>query len=268
MPWPVSELVMESIFKITSTGISDTGCVRPHNEDAFLLRPELALFVVADGVGGAAAGEVASELFTTSCANEFKHYNGWSEDLAPLISRCFINANQNIRNHARQFPDTQGMGCTAEVLTFYKHEYIIGHVGDSRTYLLRDRNLSRLTKDHSYVQEQIDLGLLHKDEASSHWLRNAIYRAVGQADDLEVDIVRGRAKPGDCYLLCSDGLTDMVSEERILEILTQNEPQEIRNQSLIDEAKANGGKDNITAILCEINGSGGMLSSIKSILSR
>lgn len=261
---------MNTAFKIDAAGITDEGCVRPHNEDAFLSRPELPLFVVADGVGGAAAGEVASDLFTRSCDQEFDRYNGWNEDLGPLISRCFINANQNIRDHARQFPDTRGMGCTAEVLTFYRQEYIIGHIGDSRTYLLRDRQLSRLTKDHSYVQEQIDLGLLDEHEAESHWMRNAIYRAVGQADEIEVDILRGKARPADCYLLCSDGLTDMVSESRIQEIMEMPDSLQIRSQNLIDEAKMNGGKDNVTVLLCELeaDSGGGFLSSVKSLLSK
>jgi serine/threonine protein phosphatase PrpC len=258
---------MDNNFKFAVSGITDTGCVRAHNEDAYLIREELPLFVVADGVGGAAAGEVASELFTTSCTQEFERYNGWNEDLAPLISRCFINANQNIRDHAQQFPDTKGMGCTAEILTFYRQEYIIGHVGDSRTYLLRDGHLERLTKDHSYVQEQIDLGLLNETEADSHWLRNAIYRAVGQSDELEVDIVRGKAKQRDCYLLCSDGLTDMVAEDRIRSILKSSKSLLERNEELIEEAKQNGGRDNVTVVLCELEG-GGILSSMKSLLGK
>lgn len=259
---------MNKPLKIETSGLTDKGCVRPHNEDALLVRPELPLLVVADGVGGAAAGEIASELFTTRCAEEFERRNDFENNVDEVVKSCFIHANQAIRDHAREFPDTKGMGCTAEVLTFLNQEYIIGHVGDSRSYLFRDKTLSRLTKDHSYVQEQIDLGLLHEDEAGSHWMRNAIYRAVGQSDELEVDIIRGKTRPGDYFLLCSDGLTDMVSEERIGNIIALKESVDKCNKRLLAEAKTNGGKDNITIVLCQLADSGGFLSSVKSLLGK
>lgn len=239
-------------MKLNSVGITDVGCRRENNEDALSVRDDILLFVVADGVGGAAAGEVASDLFVKSCEHEFETYNGWSEDYGPLISRCFINANQNILDHTKQHPETRGMGCTAELLTFYDNEYYIGHVGDSRTYLLRDRELSQVTKDHSYIQEQIDLGLVNKQEAETHWLRNAIYRAVGHIEDIEVDIVKGKAKENDVFLLCSDGLTDMVQDTRIQELMNRELPVQSRAELLVEEAKKNGGRDNITVLLCQV----------------
>lgn len=239
-------------MEIHATGLTDVGRKRTNNEDAVLVRDDLQLFIVADGVGGAAAGEVASQIFIESCANEFSAYSGWNRDYGPLIARCFINANQHIRDHAKQHPETQGMGCTGEILTFFEGDYYVGHVGDSRTYLVQDGRIALLTKDHSYIQEQIDLGLVTEEEAETHWLRNAIYRAVGHIEDIEADIITGKAKEGDCFLLCTDGLTDMVSDKRILEIVSSNHSVEERTRMLIDEANSNGGKDNVTALLCEV----------------
>ncbi|MDH5729939.1 MAG: protein phosphatase 2C domain-containing protein, partial [Gammaproteobacteria bacterium] len=223
-------------LQINAAGITDVGCQRTNNEDALLIRQDLGVFAVADGVGGAAAGEVASHLFTQSCEQEFEQYSGWNQDYGPLISRCFINANQNIIDHSKQNPDTKGMGCTAEVLTFFENEYFIGHVGDSRTYLVREKQLEQLTKDHSFIQEQIDLGLVSHEEAKTHWLRNAIYRAVGHIDEIEVDVLRGKVRNGDLFLLCSDGLTDMVTDDDIERICNTGLPIQARVQQLIDLA--------------------------------
>ena len=240
-------------MEIQASGLTDVGRQRKNNEDTFSAREDLNLFIVADGVGGAAAGEVASQIFVQSCTNEFGAYSGWNRDYGPLIARCFINANQHIRDHAKQNPETQGMGCTGEILTFFEGDYYIGHVGDSRTYLIQDGKITLLTKDHSYIQEQIDLGLVTEEEAETHWLRNAIYRAVGHIEDIEADIITGKAKDGDCFLLCTDGLTDMVSDTRILEIVSSRDSVEKRTRNLVDEANANGGRDNITALLCEVH---------------
>lgn len=253
---------------VNGVGLTDVGCKRTNNEDAYLVREDLQLFVVADGVGGAAAGEVASQIFVDSCEREFSQYSGWSEDYGPLIRRCYGNANQNILDHSKQHPETKGMGCTAEVITFRNGEYFIGHVGDSRAYLVRDGILQQLTTDHSYVQEQIELGLINKEEAETHWLRNAIYRAVGHIDELEVDILNGKLREGDIFLLCSDGLTDMVSDEEILEIASENLPLMTRVNRLIETAKKYGGLDNITAVLCQVNtgGMGQLFTTVKQKL--
>lgn len=237
---------------IDGTGHTDVGCVRESNEDAFLVRNDLTLYIVADGVGGAAAGEVASRLFVESCEEEFARYSGWNEDYRLLIARCFANANKIVRDYAREHPETSGMGCTAELLTFYKGNYYLGHVGDSRTYLIRNDAISQITKDHSFVQEQIDLGLLKPAEAETHWLRNAINRAVGQEDDLDVDLSSGRTRPGDIFLMCSDGLSDMLDDTALLRLATTNAPLEERTLALIEAAKTHGGRDNVTAVLCEI----------------
>lgn len=248
---------------VISWGMTDLGCIRTNNEDAFLIREDICLYVVADGVGGAAAGEVASDLFVTNCAEEFESYSGWNKDLRMLITRCFQNGNRKLREHMQQYPETQGMGCTAELITFAGNQYYIGHVGDSRTYLIRDGVLEQLTKDHSYIQEQIDLGLLKPEDAEGHWLKNTIYRAVGGADELEVDLIHGRVKNEDIFLLCSDGLSDMVEDQNILEILNDKECDlRKRAEKLVEAAKGGGGNDNITVLLCQVN-----LNSIKEKVS-
>ncbi|MDH5377391.1 MAG: SpoIIE family protein phosphatase, partial [Gammaproteobacteria bacterium] len=156
---------------------------------------------------------------------------------------------------------------TAEVLTFFNNEYYVGHVGDSRTYLFREGIFTQLTKDHSYLQEQIDLGLIRKEETSNHWLKNAIYRAVGHIDEVEVDVHSGRIKTGDCFLLCSDGLTDMVDDIEIQQVLQSTPSITERTQMLVNLAKENGGKDNITVVLCEVinvDGMGQVFSQLKN----
>lgn len=243
----------KSKLSINAHGLSDIGCVRKNNEDKVLVHTDLNLFVVADGVGGAAAGEVASELFVNTCMAEFLEYNGWNKDLRMLISRCFHQGNHKLREHMESHQETKGMGCTAEVLTFDNHYYYLGHVGDSRTYLIRDHHIQLITKDHSFVQEQIDLGLIQPEEADSHWLKNTIYRAVGSEDDIEVDLLQGRLHDGDIFLLCSDGLSDVVAQETLYELSAAPEQLETRVTRLIDAAKSRGGKDNISALLCEVS---------------
>lgn len=239
-------------MEIAADGLTDIGNVRKNNEDAFLVRVNLPLFVVADGVGGSAAGEIASRLFVDSCEYEFEANDGQSRNLELVIKRCFQNSNKKILDYTDRAPETRGMACTAEVLTFNAGEYVLGHVGDSRSYLIRDDRIEPLTKDHSYVQEQLDLGLIKPEEAETHALRNAIYRAVGFEPELEVDIFRGRVKDRDIYLLCSDGLSDMVEDEQLLAIAGGSGELSARVKALIDAAKAAGGRDNITAVLCEV----------------
>ena len=239
-------------MEIAADGLTDIGKVRKTNEDALLVRVALPLFVVADGVGGSAAGEIASQLFVSSCEYEFEAMRGQSQNLDLVIKRCFQNSNKKILDYTDQVPETRGMACTAEVLTFSDGEYVVGHVGDSRVYLIRDGRIEPITKDHSYVQEQLDLGLIKPEEAETHTLRNAIYRAVGFEPELEVDIFRGRVKDHDIYLLCSDGLSDMVEDAQLLAIASAPGDLSTRVKALIEAAKAAGGRDNITAVLCEI----------------
>jgi protein phosphatase len=239
--------------KIITCAKSDVGLKRNNNEDAFVVKPELNLFVVADGMGGAAAGEVASQLFVETALEVFSINPGRSEqEILELVQEAFRLANERILKHTMENPHHQGMGCTAELMAFSDQSYVLGHVGDSRSYLLRKGQLRQMTRDHSLIQDQIDQDLITPDEAKRHSLRNVILRAVGAKETLAVDLIRGKGLPGDIFLLCSDGLTDMVEDPLIQEILSLPDALTQKVEKLIELAKSNGGFDNITALLCEM----------------
>jgi serine/threonine protein phosphatase PrpC len=242
--------------KIISFGKSDVGLRRSNNEDTFVIRPELGFAAVADGMGGPASGEVASRIFADTALEVFSKNSGRSEmELPELVQNVFQLSNERVLGTAQNDPRHQGMGCTGEVLSFYSEGYVAGHVGDSRTYLLREGQLRQITKDHSVVQDQLDKGLIKPDEARNHPLRHIILRAVGVREDLAVDIIRGKTRRGDIFLLCSDGLTDMLEDASIREALMLPLDLEQKTDRLIGLAKAAGGDDNITVTLCEVTAS-------------
>jgi len=241
------------MLKVLSFGKTDTGLRRPNNEDIFLVRPDLGLSVLADGMGGAAAGELASRMFAETVMSVFVNGSPKSEqECLDLLQRSYELANERILTHVKANPQHNGMGCTAELMLFLNEKFAVGHVGDSRTYLYRKGQLKQLTKDHSLVQQQVDQGLITPDAARRHRLRNVILRAVGTKEVLAVDFVRGRAFAGDIFLLCSDGLTDMIDDTSISKILSLSLDIEAKSERLIDSAKSAGGHDNITVILNEI----------------
>lgn len=233
-------------------GKSDPGLKRANNEDAFLVRPELGLFAVADGMGGAAAGEVASQIFIDTALEVFSNPHPPEQEKSQWIQEVFSQANERILRYAMENPHHQGLGCTAELITFYDQNYVLGHVGDSRAYLFRRGQLKQLTRDHSFLQEQIDQGLLTLEEAKNHSMRHVILRAVGIDETLALDLLRGKALTGDLFLLCSDGLTDMVEDSEIQNILLSSLRLDQKGEALIEIAKSAGGKDNITVVLCEV----------------
>jgi protein phosphatase len=239
--------------KIISFGKSDVGLKRSNNEDAFVSKPDLGLVVVADGMGGPASGEVASRIFTETALDLFSKNRGQSADEgSKLVQSVFQLSNDKIFRIAGENARHSGMGCTAEVLAFYDQSYVVGHVGDSRTYLFREGQLRQITRDHSVVQEQLDEGLITPEEARNHALRHVILRAVGVRDTLAVDLIRGKNRPGDIFLLCSDGLTDMVEDTLIREVLVLSLGLNQKVDRLIELAKSAGGRDNITVTLCEV----------------
>jgi protein phosphatase len=241
------------MFKITCAGQSDLGLKRANNEDTFVLRPELGLLCVADGMGGAAAGEVASRIFAEAAVEVFSKPGEQSEQaVVGNVQQVFITANERILDHVKEHPGDQGMGCTAELIAFSEESYVLGHVGDSRTYLWRQERLRQLTRDHSLVQEQVDQGLTTAEDARRHPLRNVILRAVGTEETLAVDLIRGKPQAGDVFLLCSDGLTDMIDDLSVQEILSLRLDLAGQMRRLIESAKDAGGHDNITVILCQI----------------
>ena len=240
-------------MRIEILGRTDAGLRRKNNEDSFLVLPCQRYASVADGMGGAAAGEVASRIFVETVREYLQELNPHSEDdVKSVIRELFLRGNESIIHAAQVTPEYEGMGCTAEVIGFFEDRYVVGHVGDSRTYLFRDGELRQVTKDHSLVQHQIDEGLISTEEAKTHAMKNVVLRAVGIDPDVSLDIVRGRLLPGDIYLLCSDGLTDMISDSLISEILSPPVSLNDKVDLLISKALAAGGRDNVTVVLCQV----------------
>lgn len=239
---------------ITYHGATDVGNIRTNNEDVFYISEACQYCLVADGMGGAAAGEVASRIFADTAKAVFAGHDGLSEEnTIARVQTTFKLANDKILKHVARNPQDQGMGCTAELLAFAQENFIIGHVGDSRTYRLRNNTLKQLTKDHSLVQEQLDQGLITPEEARHHAMRNVILRAVGVNDTVALDILKGKKSPGDLFLLCSDGLTDMVAESALLALLGTDASLKEKTDGLIQLAKHAGGKDNVTVALSTID---------------
>jgi protein phosphatase len=244
------------MLNINFAGKSDVGLKRSVNEDAFVIKGELGFCLVADGLGGAAAGELASRFFADAAVDIFEQATDMIEkNVVERIQNSFRLANDRILNHVKQNPSHEGMGCTAELMAFSDQGFVIGHLGDSRSYRFRNGLLKQLTHDHSLVQEQIDKGLIAEEDARKHPLRNVILKAVGISESLALDVIRGRIYPEDQFILCSDGLTDMVEDTTIRRIFQSAIPADKKVDQFIELALSGGGKDNITVVLIEIKGS-------------
>src|SRR5450755_3062260 len=226
-----------------TTWKTDTGRQRRDNEDNALARPPV--FVVADGMGGAQAGEVASRIAVEVFQQELPDSGSPEERLAS----CVRAANRRIYDLSRAEHERAGMGTTLTAAYLDDAELAIAHVGDSRAYLFRDGSLTRLTQDHSLVEELVRRGKLTEEQAAEHPQRSIITRALGPEPDVEVDTFTYPVRAGDVLLLCSDGLTSMVSEELVATVLARSESLEAAAQGLIDEANGAGGRDNITVVM-------------------
>ena len=235
---------------------SDVGMIRAGNEDSFFAEAneKRGLFIVADGMGGHAAGEVASEMAVQIISRELAGITEINGDnvASAKVSDAVKKANSKIYERTITEVDKQGMGTTASVLILTGSRYLIGQVGDSRVYLLRDGKLRQLTKDHSYVQEQVDAGFLTPEQARYHPYSNVITRCVGASDSVEPDTYNGEVKTGDVYLVASDGLTGMVDDRRLQQLLFSRATPGRVVDALISEANGRGGLDNITAIVVQV----------------
>jgi PPM family protein phosphatase len=244
---------MQTPFKTTACYKTDPGLRRSSNEDICLVDAERGYFLVADGIGGAAAGEIASAFFAKTTAATFSaSSNRTLEETLNLVKQSFLAANSRIVEHIEATPSHAGMGCTAEILAFHASGFILGHIGDSRTYRLRQTRLAQLTKDHSLVQQQIDQGLISQEQARNHAMKHVILRAVGVDGQLAIDIIQGQVLPEDLFLLCTDGLSDMIEDYQIREILLTEEPLMEKAEMLVRLANAAGGRDNISVVLIEV----------------
>ena len=228
--------------------LTDTGRRRVRNEDAYVFEPPL--FAIADGMGGARAGEVAAGL----AAAALKDGRGTVSDEASLEARI-AEANRQVWERSVADPRTAGMGTTVTVAFVDQpaSRVVFGHVGDSRAYRLRGDELEQVTTDHSLVAELVESGVLTPEEAERHPQRSAITRAVGTERAIEADVFSLPGEMGDLFLLCSDGLTDMLSETEIADVLVAAERDpEAAARALVDAANAHGGEDNITVVLFEL----------------
>ncbi len=242
-------------MELTFAARSDVGMIRSGNEDAFFAHAtkERGLFIVADGMGGHAAGEVASEMAVQICSRELNDLKDLHrEESRVRLAEAIRLANRAIYDRTLAESDKQGMGTTVSILIVAGARYIIGQVGDSRIYLLRDGALRQLTKDHSYVQEQVDAGLLTPEQARYHPYSNVITRCVGASEEVEPDGFAGELRVGDVFLVASDGLTGMVDDRRLQQLLLSRASAGRLVDALIAEANYRGGLDNITAVIVQI----------------
>ena len=243
-----------------SAARTDRGRKRPSNEDAFSMRADLGFFALADGMGGHAAGEVASQMAVDRLTEEYLAAGSdvlSPDELEPMLVAAAQKANATIFERSEREPDKAGMGTTLTTLALVPSQrvYRIVHVGDSRAYRLRDDALVQLTTDHTWVQQQVQLGHLSPTLARRHPFSSVVTRALGIKDEVDVDVVRGELQPGDVYLLCSDGLTGMLGDAQVGEILAGSAAPEQAVGALVEAANASGGQDNITAIVVAILGS-------------
>ena len=245
---------------------TDSGMVRSHNEDSIAADAEIGLAVLADGMGGYNAGEVASGIAVAMLTAEMRRA---LEDQEPhlttgssgepvavkLIRENSAKANASIFQTAKSQPQYAGMGTTLVVALFFDNRMAVGHIGDSRLYRFRNDKFEQVTRDHSLLQEQIDSGMISKEQARFSQNKNLVTRAVGIDPEVETEIHTYDVAPGDIYLLCSDGLSDMVTDNDIqstLEAMQSNLP--LAAKQLVQQANDNGGRDNISVILVRVLG--------------
>jgi serine/threonine protein phosphatase PrpC len=235
-------------------GKTNSGMVRANNEDSIITRPDLGLAVLADGMGGHQAGEVASAM-AIDLVNQFFENAAQRTgklDYRDIVSDSITLANSAIYELSRTKPECAGMGSTVVVTYFDTKKVYIGHVGDSRLYRFRDGSLSQVTEDHSLVQELVSRGLMTKDEAIESTNKNLVTRALGIEESVNVEVGEDTWQKGDVYLLCSDGLNDVLRDDQISGILSDKAGNlEATVDKLINTVNENGGPDNVSIILVQ-----------------
>ena len=255
-------------MRIESWWITDVGKKRDHNEDSLLCLPDIDPYVVADGMGGHRAGDIASRLAVETIESVLRaalpltleppkrgtmlFFSPPSDPVVQLLTQAVQAASSAILDAVEKEPELSGMGTTVSGLFFVGEQATFMHIGDSRIYQLRQGELRRITTDHSFVQEQVDAGLLSQAEAQQSRFKNIITRSVGFERGIEVDSAPLSGLPGDLFLLCSDGLSNVVEESELREIL-QNKDPETALRFFVNLANSRGGDDNVSAILLKIS---------------
>lgn len=244
---------MNHSIRVAAYSKTDPGLKRPDNQDVCGADVARGFFMVADGMGGVAGGEIASALFLAAVTETFATPQEITvEEGRERVRAAFLLANAKIQAHAAATPAHKGLGCTAELLILCQDHIVLGHVGDSRTYCFRQGLINKLTVDHSLVQEQVDRGILSWEQAERSNLRNVLTRAVGIDAQIIVDIACRQVQPGDIYLLATDGLHGMVDDWEIIPILGYDAPLSFKADILINMANDAGGGDNTSVTLVEI----------------
>jgi len=249
---------------VRAAGKTDRGTVRPVNEDALLVDKKINLFIVADGMGGHEAGDVASKMLIKEAKSFLKgkiNNDIPAAEISMLLEEAIQNASQKIYTYSKNRESGRIMGTTAVLMAFADDRYFISWVGDSRAYLIRDGHMERLTRDHSYVQQLVDSGEISEKEARVHPRRNMVNRAAGVEQEIEVETVRGQSMVGDVFLLCTDGLTGLLEDWMIAAHFErcgrhkEGEPgsePDVITDALIKDALEAGGDDNVTVVVVEL----------------
>ena len=234
---------------------TDQGRARDNNEDSIAFEEHAKVAVLADGMGGYNAGEIASGMATAFIKSELSRWileagsTAQAKEVRRAMEICVDNANMAIYNSANSNSAYAGMGTTLVVGVFKDDRLFLGHIGDSRCYRLRAGVLSQITKDHSLLQEQIDAGLISPEQAANSSIKNLVTRALGVEDMVMLDVNEHVVEPGDLYLMCSDGLSDMVNDELIARIISEESGLDQKTGLLISTANENGGRDNISVLM-------------------
>lgn len=236
-----------------SGAVSDIGKAREKNQDAFYLSKDktLPLFIVADGMGGHKAGEIASTMALNIIERNFvENLDSLSDEkvIRKLIKESIEEANTKIYLKSLTDEKYEGMGTTITLAYIFKNKILIGHVGDSRAYIIKEDSISQITEDHSYVNELVKMGSITKEEAKTHPKRNMITRAVGTSSIIKMDLIVKEFQKNDILLLCSDGLFDMVIENEIYKVFREEEDMQKACEALANIANSKGGIDNITIV--------------------
>ncbi len=245
-------------MKPAAFGLTAVGRRREKNEDAFLVDPGMRLFAVADGMGGHAAGEIASRIAVDTLEDAMRGHGfdpeaAGAQDASRVLEASIAEANRRICDSIQFHDEQRGMGTTLVALVALPDKAVLAHVGDSRAYLVRRGKLSRLTSDHSWVNEQVKLGLLTDDDAQRHPMRNIVTRALGSRPDVAMDLLVQDAVSGDVFLLCSDGLNTMLTDAEIRAILERNTGRpEAACRALVEAANSRGGEDNVTVVVVQV----------------
>lgn len=250
-------MTVKSTYQMDCIGMSDIGLIRDHNEDVWAAYPDQGLFILADGMGGHVAGEIAarnSVQYLYELVKKWRPTKQTSpEEMVSFFRDSLSKVNENIYQKGKNEPSLTGMGTTICALYFFQKYAFVVHVGDSRIYRLRKGRLEQLTEDHSLVAELVSLGAMKFEEGKSFPYKHILTRAIGTHPSVEPSVSYLAVRPDDCFLLCSDGLTNYVDDTEIESILDYSSSLEERGRSLVNLANKHGGGDNITLILVKVS---------------